>query len=103
MLPLRVHHRTTYHYRELVSLRPHRLMLRPRESRELRLRSMELVIEPQAAVTWAQDVAGNMVATAAFQHMTSSLVIDSVVDLELDAVSWPVFDVSASAMRYPFR
>jgi transglutaminase-like putative cysteine protease len=103
MLPLRVHHRTTYHYRELVSLRPHRLMLRPRESRELRLRSMELVIEPQAAVTWAQDVAGNMVATAAFQHMTSSLVIDSIVDLELDAVSWPVFDVSASAMRYPFR
>jgi transglutaminase-like putative cysteine protease len=103
MLPLRVHHRTTYHYRELVSLRPHRLMLRPRESRELRLRSMELLIEPQAAVTWAQDVAGNMVATAAFQHMTSSLIIDSVIDLDLDAISWPVFDVSASAMRYPFR
>jgi transglutaminase-like putative cysteine protease len=103
MLPLRVHHRTTYHYRDLVSLRPHRLMLRPRESRELRLRSMELVIEPQAAVTWAQDVAGNMVATAAFRHMTSSLVIDSIVNLELDAVSWPVFEVAASAMWYPFR
>ncbi len=103
MIPLRVHHRTTYHYRELVSLRPHRLMLRPRESRELRLRSMELAIEPRAAVTWAQDVAGNMVATAVFQGMTSNLVIDSIVELELDAVSWPVFEVSASAIHYPFR
>jgi transglutaminase-like putative cysteine protease len=103
MIALRVHHRTIYHYRELVSLRPHRLMLRPRESRELRLRSMELTMEPPAVVTWAQDVAGNMVATATFQGMTSSLTIDSVVELELDAVSWPVFEVAATAIHYPFQ
>jgi transglutaminase-like putative cysteine protease len=35
--------------------------------------------------------------------MTSNLVIDSVVELELDAVSWPVFDVAATAIHYPFR
>ncbi len=103
MVSLRVHHRTTYRYRELVSLRPHRLMLRPRESRELRLLSMQLIVEPQATITWAGDVAGNMVATAAFEAMTSSLVITSIVELELDAVSWPVFDVAASAQSYPFQ
>ena len=34
---LTIHHRTAYGYREKVSLAPHRLMLRPREGREVRL------------------------------------------------------------------
>ncbi|WP_191060364.1 transglutaminase family protein [Geminicoccus harenae] len=103
MVTLRIRHRTTYRYSKPVGLRPHRLMLRPRESRELRLRSMDLTVEPPAAVTWAQDVAGNMVATAAFQAMTDSLIITSNVELELDAPAWPVFDIAASAIFYPFR
>lgn len=78
-------------------------MLRPRESRDLRLLSLELVTRPKAAVSWAQDVAGNTVATATFQVPTDSLVIDSIVELQLDAVPWPVFDVAASAIFYPFR
>jgi Transglutaminase-like superfamily len=40
---------------------------------------------------------------ATFQTMASSLVIDSVAELELDAVAWPVFDIAASAICYPFR
>lgn len=102
MTTLRIRHRTTYRYNRPVSLRQHRLMLRPRESRELRLRSMELAVDPGAVVTWAHDVAGNMVATATFQAMTETLVIESVAALELDAVEWPVFDVAASAVFYPF-
>jgi hypothetical protein len=35
-------HTTTYRYRQAVSLGPHRLMLRPRETRELRLFSHDL-------------------------------------------------------------
>src|SRR5208282_6410544 len=54
-------------------------------------------------VTWAQDVFGNAVAMANFQTMTDALVIDSVAELELTAVAWPVFDVAASAISYPFR
>jgi hypothetical protein len=64
LLTLRIDHRTTYRYHQPVSLGPHRLMLRPRESRDLRLTSFELTVTPSAQVAWAQDVFGNAVATA---------------------------------------
>lgn len=100
---IRIEHRTTYRYRELVSLGPHRLMLRPRESRDLRLISSEVVVTPEATVTWANDVFGNAVATAGFPVMTDHLRIVSVTELELNATAWPVFGIAASAIRYPFR
>jgi transglutaminase-like putative cysteine protease len=100
---LRIHHKTTYRFRQPVSLGPHRLMLRPRESRDLRLMSNALAITPTAAVTWAQDVFGNAVGAATFATTTDMLVIDSVVDILLNAAAWPVFDIAASAIHYPFR
>jgi transglutaminase-like putative cysteine protease len=103
MIALKVHHRTTYRYRQLVGLGPHRLMLRPRESRDLRLISSAVTVAPAAQVTWGHDVFGNAVATAVFQGATDSLVIDSVVELELHGSAWPVFDIAASAIVYPFR
>jgi transglutaminase-like putative cysteine protease len=77
-------------------------MLRPRESRELRLTSSTITVAPTAALTWAQDVFGNAVATASFNVMSDHLVIDSIANLELDAVAWPVFDIAASAISFPF-
>jgi transglutaminase-like putative cysteine protease len=65
--------------------------------------SSNVVVTPTAVLTWAQDVFGNAVATATFQTMADTLVIDSVAELELDATAWPVFDVAASAIFYPFR
>jgi transglutaminase-like putative cysteine protease len=103
LITLRIDHRTTYRYQQPVSLGPHRLMLRPRESRDLRLISSELTVTPAAMVTWAHDVFGNAVATATFQTMTDTLVISSVADLQLDAAAWPVFSMAASAISYPFR
>ena len=103
MISLRIHHRTTYRYRHAVAFGPHRLMLRPRESRDLRLIEFELVVTPPAKVTWAHDVWGNAVATAAFQSMHDTLVVDSVAQIELDAAAWPVFDIAASAIVYPFQ
>ena len=41
-----IRHRTEYHYRQPVRLGPHRLMLRPRESQELRLMSSEITTWP---------------------------------------------------------
>ncbi len=100
---LSIHHRTTYRYRQPVSLGPHRLMLRPREGRDLRLISSDVTLAPAATITWAQDVFGNAVATATFQGMAGNLVIDSVVELQLNAAPWPVFNIAASAIVYPFQ
>src|SRR5271165_6411431 len=103
LITLKIHHKTTYRYRQPVSLRPHRLMRRPRESRDLRLISSDVTVTPNAAVTWAHDVFGNAVATATFQTVTDKLVIDSMAELELNAAAWPVFDIAACAICYPFR
>ena len=78
-------------------------MLRPRESRDLRLISSNVTVTPPATVTWAYDVFGNAVATATFQATSDRLVIDSVAVLQLDAAARPVFDIAASAIHYPFR
>jgi hypothetical protein len=103
MISLRIHHRTTYRYRSPVGFGPHRLMLRPRETHELRLTAFEPTTMPQASVTWAHDVWGNAVASANFQAMGDTVAIESIAGIELDTVAWPVFDISASAIVYPFR
>ncbi|MDA0787697.1 MAG: transglutaminase family protein [Proteobacteria bacterium] len=102
MTRLEIHHRTTYRYRTPLAFGAHRLMLRPRESRNLRLISHILELTPRATVNWAHDVFGNAVATATFHEPSDSLVIDSVAELTLDVEQWPVFDIAASAVSYPF-
>lgn len=77
-------------------------MLRPRETRELRLFSHDLSIAPTAAVTWAHDVAGNAISTAIFDGPTDHLVIESRASVELTAPAWPVFAIAAAAAHYPF-
>ena len=83
MIALRIRHRTTYAYRRPVSLGPHRLMLRPRENRELRLISSEIKVTPTGDLTWAHDVFGNAVATVAFSAMTDVLTIEADAEIEL--------------------
>ena len=63
METLTIQHQTTYRYREKVSFGPHRLMLRPRESRNLRLINHHVSIEPLSTVKWANDVFGNTLPT----------------------------------------
>jgi transglutaminase-like putative cysteine protease len=99
---LNIHHRTTYRFRENVSLSPHRLMLRPREGRELRLLGHEISTSPRAELSRSNDVFGNAIASATFQTRSNSLVIDSSATVHLTASAWPVFDIAASAINYPF-
>jgi transglutaminase-like putative cysteine protease len=99
---LSIQHRTEYQYRQPVLLGPHRLMLRPRESHELRLLSSEIVTWPAARLDWAQDVFGNTIATAAFAGQSDRLVIESSATLELTSSPWPVFAITAGASSYPF-
>jgi transglutaminase-like putative cysteine protease len=103
VIALKIHHKTVYRFRQQVSLWAHRLILRPRESRDLRLMSHTLDITPDPVLTWAHDVFGNAVAVATFATTTATLVIDSAADILLNAAPWPVFDIAASAISYPFR
>lgn len=97
-----IRHRTAYRYRSLVRLNPHRMVIRPRESRELRLAAIDVSITPGALLSWSYDVFGNAVAIATFANAADILVIESLATIELDAAAWPVFDVAASAIQYPF-
>jgi transglutaminase-like putative cysteine protease len=85
-----------------VALGPHRLQLRPRESRGLRIMSEDIAVTPSAALTWAQDVFGNAVATVVFSGLSDSLVVESRIAVEHEFEHWPVFAIDPSAVSYPF-
>lgn len=81
-------------------------MLRPRESRELKLISLDIRTTPASRIDWSGDVFGNAIATASFDHPqaeTDALVIESSAELDLTSDAWPVFPIAASATSYPFR
>ncbi|GIX11923.1 transglutaminase family protein [Elioraea sp.] len=75
-------HRTTYRYAGPVSFGPHRLMLRPRDSHDLRLLSATVAITPAASLRWKHDVFGNSVAVAQFATPADTLEIVSRITLE---------------------
>jgi transglutaminase-like putative cysteine protease len=81
---VRVTHETKYHYAKPVRLLSHRLMLRPRDSHDLRLLETQLSVSPPALATrWAHDVFGNSVSYLTFPEATetTSLRIISRLDL----------------------
>lgn len=95
-------HTTQYQYGAEVPLGPHRLMLRPRETRDLILTSFDLEVSPQARIDWSHDVTGNAVATTQFDTNTTMLSIRSCAHVDLRAPVWPVFPIAATAASYPF-
>jgi len=97
-----ISHATTYRYRDPVIPGPHRLMLRPRETRDLGLIAFDLQVTPAARVDWSHDVAGNAIATANFLASSDTIDIRARTTVELSAPAWPVFAISAAAIEYPF-
>ncbi len=102
MASLSIRHATTYLYRRPVPLGVHRLQLRPRENRGLRIVSMDVAITPPGSVTWANDVFGNSIASVTFAAATDRLTIESLVTLEHTAVPHPQFGIADSAAAFPF-
>ena len=79
-----VSHATAYRYRKPVHLLPHRLMLRPRDSHDLRLLETKLTVSPPASQTrWAHDVFGNSVCYLHFPGTmtTTELTITSTLEV----------------------
>jgi transglutaminase-like putative cysteine protease len=99
---LNVRHTTVYRYSRPVTLGDHRLMLRPRDSHDLRLIKTNLTFSPPASVRWMHDVFGNSVAIASFSEPSAELKIESSLLLETYAVERPPFQITAEARSYPF-
>jgi transglutaminase-like putative cysteine protease len=101
MPSLELIHSTIYRYRRPVLLGPHKLMLRPREVRDIRLVSFDVTMNPQTELIWTHDVADNAIATANFKEKTDYLEIVSRSRIEMNTTRWPVFAISASACNFP--
>lgn len=81
---VKVVHTTQYNYVRRVKLTPHRLMVRPQDSHDLRLNEATLVVDPPPSTTrWAHDVFGNSICMMEWgeDRETSSLQIISSLDL----------------------
>ena len=71
---LTIHHKTEYRYACPVAFGEHGIMLRPRDSHDLRVLSSDLEIEPRpASLRWIHDVFGNSLAIATFDGLELSL------------------------------
>lgn len=96
-------HRTYYNYSADVTLGTHKLLLRPRESHELRIESFILKCTPEAKILWYRDVEDNSVAVAGFNQTVRQLMIESEVILQQYNESPLDFIVADYAISYPFE
>src|SRR6267142_7083933 len=99
---LTVRHATVYRYAAPVSFGTHRLMLRPRDSHDLRLVGAELTLSPPGEMRWMHDVFGNSVAQVEFGQPAPELLIVSTLHLEHYGLTRPVFPIAPEAQVYPF-
>jgi transglutaminase-like putative cysteine protease len=99
---LNVQHTTVYRYRRPVTLGDHRLMLRPRDSHDLRLIQTNLNLSPPATLRWSHDVFGNSITIASFAEPCAELRIESSLQLETYVVKRPAFQITPEAASYPF-
>jgi transglutaminase-like putative cysteine protease len=100
---LRIVHFTEYQYVSVVTLRPHRLLVRPREGHDVHIESSRLSIFPAHSVKWQRDVFDNSVAIARFTESTDRLTIESEVVLDHYENTPLDFLVEDYALKYPFH
>lgn len=102
MQKLTVDHKTIYRYNRPVTFGEHRLMVRPRDSHDLRLLNATLRIQPQPRLRWLHDVFGNSVAVAEFDEMAAELLIHSSIVIERYPAPDTKFSIEPYAKVLPF-
>ena len=105
MTILNVSHKTVYRYAKPVRFGDHRMMLRPRDSHDLRLLDTSLSIAPTATVRWLHDAFGNSIAIASFADlMSDELVFHSAFRAEHFPLPEPSLglELESYARTYPF-
>jgi transglutaminase-like putative cysteine protease len=100
---VRIIHTTEYLYLRPVRITAHRLMIRPRDSHDLRLISTKLGISPAAAKTrWAHDVFGNSICYVEPKALETNR-LRFVSELELHHYPTPRdLPIDPVAQTYPF-
>jgi transglutaminase-like putative cysteine protease len=100
---VRVVHTTEYRYNRPVRLLRHRLMLRPRDSHDLRLLDATLGLSPPAAqIRWAHDAQSNSVAFVDFRDARTDLLrIVSTLELQHYPTAYAL-PLDKAAEVYPF-
>jgi transglutaminase-like putative cysteine protease len=99
---LTVTHTTTYRYANPVTFGEHRMMMRPRDSHDLRLMQTSLLIRPAAKIRWIHDVFSNSVAIARFTEPASELQVVSTFRAEHFPLSEAGVEIEEYARHHPF-
>jgi len=99
---LTVTHTTTYRYANPVTFGEHRMMMRPRDSHDLRLLETSLIIHPAASIRWIHDVFGNSVAIARFNEPASELSVESKFRAEHFPLAEDGVEIEEYARHHPF-
>ncbi len=102
MQRLNISHVTEYRFAAPVSLQPHRLLLHPRESHQIRIESSVIDIFPAHVVQWKRDVLDNSVAVVRFSEMTERLLITSNVVIQHYDDNPFDFLIDDYAVNHPF-
>lgn len=101
-MKIHIHHRTSYQYATKVSFGPHRLMMRPRESHALRLKSCSFAISTPHRLRWIRDVHENNIGFVDFTETAEELVFDCEFALEVSEGNPFDFAIVPEAAEYPF-
>ena len=102
MTILTVTHLTTYRYVRPVRFGEHRLMLRPRDSHDLRLVETAIAIRPRATVRWLHDTFSNSIAVAEFEAAAEELVVRSQFRARHYPLTEHAMVIEGYARRLPF-
>jgi transglutaminase-like putative cysteine protease len=103
MRRLRIKHLTTYDFVEAVTLLPHKLLLRPRESHYVRVDTAEFTLFPSCQLQWQRDAYDNAMAQATFLDSGFQLSIDSRVVIQHYDDQPLDFWVADYAVLFPFQ
>jgi len=102
MQRLQIHHTTTYSYRRPINFGPHHWLFRPRDSHDLRIRSVSMHVDPVANLRWYHDVFGNSITIASFDQPAQSLTFESRIEIEHYGFERTEYPIEDTAETLPF-
>ena len=95
-------HTTIYHYQQPVSFGEHRVMIRPRDSHDLRVLATDLEVSPEAIVRMIQDPHSNSVALVQPLESATELKIVCSFTIEHAHTNNLELPLAPSAEVFPF-